>query len=173
MKTGTWLAACALTLAVVGFACAQESGQRANMSQVTVTFDGQDPLRPTCAGTIDGKKAGLDEIGIKPEDLAKGIICIPGDFDGNGYLDFAFFGTVAGEKVAKVVFFKEKKAIRGVVLKAPGLQFYPAREKAGKHGEPATDRDALASPGADGVVTLYMYDADAKAWKELKYTLTP
>lgn len=46
-----------------------------------------------CFGTLNKYNEELLEIGIKPEKLKNDTVqCTVGDFDGNGYLDFALWG---------------------------------------------------------------------------------
>jgi len=55
----------------------------------------------------------LTDIGIKAEDIEKGVNCLAGDFDKNGYLDFLFWkGEFNAEKQKyKAVYFHKKEVL--------------------------------------------------------------
>src|SRR5579864_7937824 len=44
-----------------------------------------------CTGSLDDP-AGLKALGLGPEDLKSGVVCLLGDFDGNGSRDVAIVG---------------------------------------------------------------------------------
>lgn len=65
----------------------------------------------TCSGRL-AENVTLEKVGLTPELLKQGVECVAGDFDGNGYYDFALFQPRAmGDSYAKalVLFFEEKK----------------------------------------------------------------
>ncbi len=67
-----------------------------------------------CVGTID-PNAELEEIGVTQSIIKTGTNCEPGDFDGNGYLDFAFWevGPLPGTaRKFKIVFFEKARVIK-------------------------------------------------------------
>ena len=51
----------------------------------------QDQEDCVCKGSVDDA-AGLKDLGLSADDLAAGVVCFSGDFDGNGSKDWAITG---------------------------------------------------------------------------------
>ncbi len=110
-----------------------------------------------CHGDLDTCLDKLNAIGISRSKLRKSVQCTVGDFDNNGYLDFAIWGMDTTKKHQYniecsdaenylVLFFEKSKIIRTLNIKTtPGfyLVYYPPRYKIGVNGEPITNKDAL------------------------------
>lgn len=103
-----------------------------------------------CSGSVDTCANFLEEIGITKTKLAKKVRCTVGDFDGNGYLDFAFWGIdKSGEPDYEnyvILFFDKAKTVRCLKIKTPSrnlLVYYSPRQKVGPHGEPKSINDGL------------------------------
>jgi hypothetical protein len=69
-----------------------------NESSITVTKSSES-ISPEsqyygfkCSGLL--QESILKRVHLAPVDLKNGVDCAPGDFDGNGYLDFALFNFV-------------------------------------------------------------------------------
>lgn len=138
-----------------------------------------------CSGAVDSATKELERIGISKEDLRNEVYCTVGDFDGNGYLDFAIWG---GNKQRKkwpdyqnylVLFFEKDKLIKSISIKSdhPGglLVHYPPRAQSGPNGEPISTNDALWAIGetngyddvSKGIV--YLFDLKSAAFKKLQF----
>lgn len=115
----------------------------------------------SCHGTVDsGTLKELNEIGIKKEDLEKKVYCTVGDFDGNGYLDFAIWGGNKNKNKWPdyenylVLFYEKDRKIKIIKIKSDfrGELFvhYPPRSKIGPNGEPISSNDALWLIGQSG-----------------------
>lgn len=115
-----------------------------------------------CWRDRDGK-VPLEEIGISDQILITGISCVVGDFDGNGYLDFGFPGKkkLGGKErpVIKVLFYHKEKIILSELIQGAGFMLYPARDKKGEFGEPATKTDGLVIWGEGDSTFVYLFDA--------------
>ena len=104
----------------------------------------------------------LNDIGIDDHDILKGLSCIVGDYDGNGYVDFAFEGkkTIDRKVISylKVLFYEKKKVIREILLPGGYFFLYPATDKKGSFGEPASKNDGFEIPGEGGTTRVYLFD---------------
>jgi len=110
-----------------------------------------------CKGWLKKHPDALTKIGISPELLKDGCSCTVGDFDANGYLDFAFWGIDTSEPKQNgfnkldyenyvILFFEESDMIETQLIKTdPGfpLVYYPKRLEIGPNGEPISNKDAL------------------------------
>jgi hypothetical protein len=142
-----------------------------------------------CSGILDTCLEELRQIGISKTRLSKKVQCAVGDFDGNGYLDFALWGIDTTRKFQYniqwsdgknylVLFFEKSKIIRTIKIKTePGncLVNYPPREKRGPHGEPPSKNDALWIWGdTNGYFdtskgTVYIFDLKSNNFKTLDF----
>lgn len=104
----------------------------------------------TCSGKL--KDSFLAESGISKGQLKKGVRCVAGDFDSNGFLDFALFGRRGKELVLGVLFFEKAVVIRRQLLtdlklgtrseEEAGVGLYPSGFQ-GEAGEPKAKADGL------------------------------
>ena len=89
----------------------------------------------------------LKDIGISIYDIIRGISCIVGDFDGNGFADFAFAGKMEIDGIdksyLKVLFYEKGKMSRSILLPGDGYFLYRATKSIGIFGEPASKTDGL------------------------------
>ncbi len=130
-----------------------------------------------CSGKLPEYEKELLEIGITQNRLKENPVqCTVGDFDGNGYLDFVFWGLDEKEKHGTlwsdyenyfVVFFKKSKVINTIKIKTEKglcLVHYPPQSEEGHHGEPISRNDSLWTWGTNddgyddyskGVVYIY------------------
>src|SRR5438105_4689621 len=63
-----------------------------------------------CSGAVP-KGVNLEKIGVNVDGFKSGVVCAPGDFDGNGYLDFALYNNSKAKNQGLVIFFKKSKVI--------------------------------------------------------------
>jgi hypothetical protein len=139
----------------------------------------------TCSGTLDNPDI-LRKIGLSPADLIRpagrtGVQCTVGDFDGNGYLDFALWGFDGQRRTRRylVLFFEKDKLIRSTLIEGHQvgrlLVHYPPRKQAGEHGEPVSAHDGLFEIGEtndyDDVTkgTVYLFDSRTGTFSQVKF----
>ena len=95
------------------------SNASTNSSGLTVANDStHGGLTSICSGKLE-PQANLHEIGVSEARLKEGTVCVPGDFDGNGYLDFAFWSDLMANehrRIFKVLFFDKSGVSRTQVL---------------------------------------------------------
>ena len=115
----------------------------------------------------------LSDIGIYDYGLRRGMSCVVGDFDGNGFLDFGFQGRTSSEarqvKTFRVVFYGEADVIRTVDLRGEGYFLYPATDLEGQFGEPATRVDGLTIPGEGDSTFVYLFDPKTLTFRESEH----
>ena len=142
-----------------------------------------------CKGTIDKHPISLTKIGITPLRLKNDCNCTVGDFDGNGYLDFAFWG-IDNTNPTKygvdnldyenyvVLFFNKSLIINEQQIKTdPGfpLVYYPIRSTKGPNGEPITSKESLwiwgETNGYDDLTKgkVFIYDAKNSKFDTIKF----
>ncbi len=108
-----------------------------------------------CSG-LASQEEGLARIELSKAELKKGTACAPGDFDGNGYLDFALF-NVPKAKNQGIVFFYEKEKIMNTTD-----IFIGGTEIGSSFDEKAAKTDRIQ---ADQYLE-YSYDAESNSWFE-------
>ena len=133
-----------------------------------------------CTGTVSNPD-DLKKISLSESDLEKGVPCTVGDFDGNGYADFALWGANKQRKTRSylVLFFDRDKLIRSTVIESshPGrlMVYYPPRKSIGKHGEPISSFDGLfeigETKGYDDETkgTVYLFDSKSGNFRRIKF----
>jgi hypothetical protein len=142
-----------------------------------------------CHGLLDTCLDKLLEIGISKARLMQKVQCAVGDFDGNGYLDFAIWGIDTTRKYQYdiqwtdgknylVLFFEKSKIIRSIRIETtPGycLDHYPPRMNIGLNGEPISKNDALWICGdTDGYYdiskgTVYIFDSNLGNFRTIEF----
>lgn len=142
-----------------------------------------------CNGVLDTCLEKLEEIGISKTKLEEKVQCTIGDFDGNGYLDFAIWGVDTTKKYQYniqwtdyenylVLFFEKSKIISSIRIKTiPGyaLVHYPPRFKTGPNGEPISNNDALWICGdTDGYYDeskgiVYIFDLNLGSFRTVEF----
>lgn len=143
-----------------------------------------------CKGVLKNHTSTLKEIGISPKILEKNCNCTVGDFDGNGYLDFAFWSIDMLNPTNQsglnnydyenyvVLFFKGEIILNSVWIKTePGfpLVYYPLRQEIGPNGEPITKNESLwiwgESEGYDDYSkgTVFVYDKNESEFKTIEF----
>lgn len=143
-----------------------------------------------CKGVLKNHPNSLTEIGITPEILEIDCNCTVGDFDGNGYLDFAFWGIDKSNPRNQsglnnidyenylVLFFKEENIIKTSYIKTePGfpLVYYPKKQELGQNGEPISKNDALCiwgeSDGYDDYSKgkVFIFDTHSSGFKTIDF----
>lgn len=142
-----------------------------------------------CFGILDTCLDRLLEIGISKFRLQKGVQCAAGDFDGNGYLDFAIWGIDTTKKHKYniqwtdtenylVLFFEKSKIIRNIKIKTTKgfkLVYYPQRLEKGPNGEPISKNDALWIYGKTDDYfnpskgTVYVFDSETENFKTINF----
>jgi len=161
-----------------------------NVTPITVVRSENDYLGASyCSGTLFVWISDLNEIGITENKLKNPVMCTVGDFDANGYLDFAFWGIDTVSKTQNnrvsydlenylVIFFEGSKVIRKLKIKTEKyypLVYYKPRLTMGKYGEPISNNDALwiwgENDGYDdyskGIV--YIYDNSSQEFKIIPF----
>ena len=108
----------------------------------------------------------LNDIGFGDHDIIRGLSCIVGDYDGNGFADFAFQGEklVDGtlETYLKVLFYEDKKLTRETLLRGDFFFLYPAANEEGEFGEPLSETDGLRIPGEGGTTHVFLFDPETE-----------
>ena len=134
-----------------------------------------------CAGL---RKYGheLITIGLRDADLQSAIPCVPGDFDGNGYFDFAIWGPLRqpdpdlpGTRYFKVLYFAEGLILKSQQLETPEcdhLWLFGARDEEGENGEPINPHDGLLQLGEGETVYYYVYDDERGILKRIEWPET-
>jgi len=142
-----------------------------------------------CSGALSQYETELLEIGITSKRLKENVVqCTVGDFDGNGYLDFAFWGLDKKEKHGTlwsdyenyfVVFFEKSNVINTIKIKTEKglcLVHYPPQSEDGFNGEPTSKNDSLWTWGttddgyddySKGVV--YIYNKGLRKFDQVKF----
>ena len=124
--------------------------------------------RNICSGTLNDPTI-LNMIGLKDADLKKGTKCIAGDFDGNGYLDFALYGrsiyespVIDRSEALGVIFFQGSNIIKTQVLKDQHFsspELYPATTKKGPFEEPISKNAGIVEWGEGGTTVICLYNS--------------
>lgn len=142
-----------------------------------------------CRGILKKHPSNLTEIGISPQISTKDCNCTVGDFDGNGYLDFAFWGIDKSNPIHNglnnldyenylILFFEKAEIVKTELIKTePGfaLVYYPPRHETGPNGEPVSNYDALwicgESNGYDDYSkgTVFIYDLQSSTFKNIEF----
>lgn len=89
-------------------------------------------------------------LAYEKQNFEKGIDCVVGDFDGNGYTDFALNGRTS--KIILVLFFEKNKLIRNELIKSKltsPASYYAASSKMGPCGESASSLPGLFQMATD------------------------
>lgn len=108
----------------------------------------------------------LNDIGFSDHDIIRGLSCIVGDYDGNGFADFAFQGEklVDGNRrtYLKVLFYEDKKVTREMLLRGDFFSLYHATKEEGEFGEPPSETDGLMIPGEGGTTHVFLFDPETE-----------
>lgn len=133
-----------------------------------------------CKGTLSNPE-DLEKIGLSEADLRNGVHCTVGDFDGNGYMDFALWGNSKPRSTQNylVLFFDRDKLIRSTIIESKHsgrlLVYYSPRKSIGKYGEPISDVDGLFEIGETGGYddetkgTVYLFDSKLGNFRKVKF----
>ncbi len=115
----------------------------------------------------------LNDIGFYDPDIIRGLSCIVGDFDGNGFADFAFQGEklVDGthRRYLKVLFYEDKKVTREMLLQGDFFFLYPATKEEGEFGEPPSETDGLTIPGEGANTHVFLFDPATETFIESEH----
>jgi hypothetical protein len=138
-----------------------------------------------CNGILESGIKELNQIGISSDDLKNEVYCTVGDFDGNGYLDFAIWGIdkqrnkIPDYENYMVLFFYKRELIQSIYIKSefPGclLVYYAPRNKVGPNGEPISKNDALwligETNGYDDVSKgiVYIYNSKTIEFDKIQF----
>lgn len=143
-----------------------------------------------CKGALDSTVNSFYKTGISSEDLLNGVFCTAGDFDGNGYLDFAiWFNKNTSDtniesyspdyKNYLILFFHKNRVVYSIIMKTEVagslLVHYPPRIVKGENGEPVSKNDALweigETDGYDDVSkgTVYIYNSKKEMFEKTKF----
>jgi len=158
-----------LLLMIVVFSVNSMAGSLIAKNESTIVYKNDlKQIRNVCSGILNDA-AILNKIGITEADLKKGVDCVVGDFDGNGYLDFAVYGRIIHEppvidhpEALGVIFFQGSNILKTQVLKdkhfsAPEL--YPATTKKGPFGEPVSKTTGIVEWGEGGATVICLYNS--------------
>ncbi|NMO18595.1 hypothetical protein HPC49_29775 [Pyxidicoccus fallax] len=122
-----------------------------------------------CVGSVGSAAEALREVGIDAQAVrTSGTPCIQGDFDRDGEPDYALQGAgySCNQSVPVRVLFTKGGLVREVQAlprEVSCLQLYRPSKKRGRHGVPATNRDALVDWGEGNATWFYRYDG--KRWQ--------
>ncbi len=96
-----------------------------------------------------------------------------GDYDGNGFADFAFQGEklVDGthRNYLKVLFYEDKKVTREMLLQGDFFFLYPATKEEGEFGEPPSETDGLMIPGEGDNTHVFLFDSETETFIESEH----
>lgn len=133
-----------------------------------------------CSGTVSNPEE-LKKIALSEADLKEGVHCTVGDFDGNGYMDFALWGFNKRRKTRSylVLFFEKDNLIKSALIESKYsgrlLVHYPPRKSVGKHGEPVSSLDGLFEIGDTNGYddetkgTVYLFDSKSGGFRKIKF----
>lgn len=138
-----------------------------------------------CSGGTEELIDQLEKIGISKDQLVQEIHCTVGDFDGNGYMDFAIWGN-SSKNIGKpdyknylVLFFEKDQLMysKKITSKHEGslLVYYAPRSQIGVNGEPVTPYDALweigETFGYDDLSKgqVYIFDPKSKEFNRTQF----
>ena len=163
----------AILLSIVGLS---SKGMAETLNQSSLVFKnnsvdaGVDNYRPQhiCSGTLN-QEVDLREIDLSTELLQKGVECVAGDFDGNGFLDFALYKPAPSSKdlryaAAKVIFFDGAKIKQVSLLENPPTQLW----KSGEEGicfRSNTHPDGLSQSGGGEYDRTALFDSQSGKWR--------
>ncbi len=115
----------------------------------------------------------LDDIGFYDHDIIRGLSCIVGDYDGNGFADFAFQGEKSVDGIRntylKVLFYEDKKLIREVLLLGDLFFLYHATKEEGEFGEPPSKTDGLTTGGEGDNTHVFLFDPETEKFIESEH----
>ncbi len=127
-----------------------------------------------CSGTLN-QTIDLREIGLSPELLQKGVECVAGDFDGNGFLDFALYKPAPSSKdlryaAAKVIFFDGAKIKQVSLLENPPTQLWKSGEqgicfRSSTHPDALSQSDGLSQSGGGEYDRTAFFDSKSGKWQ--------
>jgi hypothetical protein len=129
------------------------------------------PTNHICSGSVPAN-VDLASIHLTPEDLKKGVSCLVGDFDGNGFIDFMLYGgrTAKENQHGLILFFKGASVLRTQVIDAVDLlAIFEESDK-----ERANYPKYKGIPGliwhaeGDGA-DVYFYDKKTSLFKKVPY----
>jgi hypothetical protein len=125
----------------------------------------------SCTGLIHYAHE-LASIGLNESHLEVPIPCVPGDFDGNGYLDFAIWGdlyTRPGDdfktRKFKTLFFEGPKIVKSQQIETPGadvLWLYRDTDSDTELDAPSSPYDGLMHFDQDGEANYFTYSSETK-----------
>jgi hypothetical protein len=134
------------------------------LNQSSVRFSDVSPKSgaPVLGICASSSPASVPLVGIDSRKMESGVPCLAGDYDGNGFTDFAFFQSLgADDYKVTVLFYEGKKVKEQSLLNANGQMFglLPHNEATKKDGFFADRR------GKENVET-YFYDVKTKKWND-------
>ena len=125
----------------------------------------------TCKG-FERYSHELSVIGLKPAHLGGQIPCAPGDYDGNGHLDFAVWGDLyvrPNEEFEtrrfKVLFFSGSQVLKSQQIETPGVDhlfLYKPTDSQEEDEAPVSPYDGLLQIDQDGVAYYFTYDPSVR-----------
>lgn len=134
---------------------AMKLGDLKNISGVTLQDPNCDSKKIcVCAGSLVYGQNALKKIGVTEPRLMAGTSCVVGDFDGNGYADFAFLQPRDEQTPAsdvQVLLFDERGLT--ATAKMPKKMVSLARVRMG-------NKDVLVEPGAESKYHFAYRDAN-------------
>ncbi|MGH2506732.1 MAG: hypothetical protein ACRESI_02030 [Gammaproteobacteria bacterium] len=121
-----------------------------------------------CSGTLH-QDVGLKQIKLSTVLLQEGVECVAGDFDGNGFLDFALYQppsspSVLNYAIAYVIFFDGPRIQMVSILTHPPAHLWPAGTQ-GVCFRHANKTDALSQEGGGERDRTATFDQTTGKWK--------
>ena len=116
-----------------------------------------------CKGKIETSQI-LKGIGLSPGALKNGTPCVAGDFDGNGFIDFAFLKEIGNEEYthnykAVVIFYGDKGIIHTSSLKVSGHLILTCPKC-----DQEKSRDGIAQYGSGDMAHTLFFDKAEDTW---------
>lgn len=167
-----------LLVAFLPLATATANQRPKNLSFIHYTpgkADTDVTLPGRCSGTV-GKEAKLEEVGLTSEMLKVGVQCVAGDFDGNGYLDFALYGSKVSklkylERDYRIIFFDHAQVIfisqirnMGDYGGEPDVLMLYRKDYDLSDRCPKSKREGLISWGHGEFNIIYLFDTKKKVF---------
>jgi hypothetical protein len=145
-------------------------------AQVSQNLSGITTKEGICQGRLP-VGTDLGDIGVDARTLAHGVECVAADFNGDGFLDFAIFGTLVSRppvvpvRRIRVLLFKENRVILNQLLDGEyeKLDLYGPTTTKGPFGEPATALPGLVKWGEGGGTEIFLYDSRLGHFKLSEY----
>lgn len=124
-----------------------------------------------CTGSIDDP-SGLKDLGLAADDVKSGVVCVMGDFDGNGTKDLAIAGKGYDCDQDKSMPVRLVLTDKGKIMHAETLDtlgcIAPYALTKDEYPGVSSDRDAIEGTTNDGVDKVYYWNGTKVASQEVE-----